>query len=101
MNNGLMKGGALPTYQLLHQAPGLEDVWQLHMSAKAADSNFLPEYIANVDESTAHWIKLVAGKDGAFRVFNRIVHEQDIDRATNVGFWDASDGTSIRSRSTL
>jgi beta-lactamase superfamily II metal-dependent hydrolase len=70
MNNGLTKGGVRSTYQLLHHVPGLEAVWQLHLSAKAADSNFSPEYIANLDESTAYWIKLVAGEDGAFRVFN-------------------------------
>jgi len=70
MNNGLTKGGARSTYQVLHSVPGLEDVWQLHWSANAADSNFAPERIANLDESTAHWIKLEATEDGAFTVLN-------------------------------
>ena len=35
MNNGLHKGGALQTYQALHQVPSLEGVWQLHSSASA------------------------------------------------------------------
>ena len=70
MNNGLKKGGALVTYQVLHHVQGLEDVWQLHLSAEAGDSNFPPEHVANLDESTAHWIKLVASSDGSFRVFN-------------------------------
>jgi competence protein ComEC len=71
MNNGLKKGGALVTYQALHLVAGLEDVWQLHRSADAGDSNFAPEHIANLDERTAHWIKLVASQDGSFRVFNQ------------------------------
>jgi competence protein ComEC len=71
MNNGLKKGGALVTYQALHQVRSLEGVWQLHLSAEAGDSNFAPEFVANLDESTAHWIKLVARADGSFRVLNR------------------------------
>lgn len=70
MNNGLKKGGALATYQALHHVPGLKDVWQLHRSADAGDSNFAPQYVANLDETTSHWIKLTAKKNGSFRVFN-------------------------------
>lgn len=71
MNNGLKKGGALVTYQALHHVPGLEDVWQLHLSAEAGTSNFPVTSVANLDDSTAHWIKLVANSDGSFRVFNQ------------------------------
>ena len=71
MNNGVNKGGARTTYQALHQMPGLQDVWQLHLSAEAGDSNFAPPYVANLDESTAHWIKLVAREDGSFRILNQ------------------------------
>jgi competence protein ComEC len=70
MNNGVKKGGARTTYQALHHVPGLEDVWQLHASADAADANFAAAYIANLDESTAFWIKVVAKSDGSFRVEN-------------------------------
>jgi competence protein ComEC len=70
MNNGTQKGGSLEVYQALHHVPGLEDVWQLHLSAAAGDSNFAPTYTANLDETTAHWIKLVANADGSFRVLN-------------------------------
>ena len=70
MNNGLKKGGALVTYQALHRVPGLENVWQLHRSAEAGDSNFPAQFIANLDEATAHWIKLTANKDGSFQVLN-------------------------------
>ncbi|HYB65478.1 MAG TPA: MBL fold metallo-hydrolase [Steroidobacteraceae bacterium] len=71
MNNGVSKGGARTTYQALHQVPGLEAVWQLHLSAEAGDSNFAAPYVANLDESTAHWIKLVAREDGSFRILNQ------------------------------
>ena len=71
MNNGLSKGGARVTYEALHHVPGLEGVWQLHTSAEAADANFPAQYIANTDESTAYWIKLVASEDGSFRVLNQ------------------------------
>jgi competence protein ComEC len=70
MNNGVTKGGALATYQALHHVLGLEDVWQLHASADAGDSNFPSKYIANLDENTAHWIDLVAREDGSFRIRN-------------------------------
>jgi len=71
MNNGLRKGGALVTYQTLHHTAGLEDVWQVHASAAAGADNFAPSNIANPDESTSYWIKLVAKSDGSFRVFNQ------------------------------
>jgi len=70
MNNGVKKGGAQVTYESLHHVPGLEDVWQLHRSEAAGDKNFAAERIANLDESTAHWIKLSASEDGSFRVLN-------------------------------
>jgi competence protein ComEC len=71
MNNGVSKGGARVTYQALHQVSGLENVWQLHASADAADANFRSPYIANLDESTGYWIKLVGSEDGSFRVLNQ------------------------------
>jgi competence protein ComEC len=70
MNNGLSKGGARSTYEVLHGVPGLQDVWQLHLSAEAADSNFPSAYVANLDESTAYWIRVDAARDGSFRVLN-------------------------------
>jgi beta-lactamase superfamily II metal-dependent hydrolase len=70
MNNGEKKGGALAMYQYLHQVPGLEGVWQLHRSEAAGEQNFAEERIANLDERTAHWLKLSANEDGSFRVLN-------------------------------
>jgi hypothetical protein len=70
MNNGVKKGGALVTYEYLHQVQGLEDVWQAHRSEAAGKENYAESRIANLDESTAHWIKLSANDDGSFRVQN-------------------------------
>jgi competence protein ComEC len=70
MNNGVKKGGARTTYEALHHVPALEDVWQLHASAEALEANFAAPHIANLDESTAFWIKVVARSDGSFRIEN-------------------------------
>jgi beta-lactamase superfamily II metal-dependent hydrolase len=69
MNNGLHKGGALVTYQELHRVAGL-DVWQLHRSEEAGEANFGAAFIANLDESTAYWLKLTASEDGSFQLLN-------------------------------
>jgi hypothetical protein len=45
-------------------------VWQLHRSADAGGGNFADAQIANLDESSAHWIKLTAYPDGSFQVSN-------------------------------
>lgn len=70
LNNGAMKGGAPEMFASLHRAQGLEDVWQLHRSEIEGADNFPDDYIANLDERSAHWIKLSAQEDGAFRVTN-------------------------------
>lgn len=70
MNNALRKGGQRALFDSLHRAQGIEAVWQLHTSADAGDTNFPAESIANVDDTGAYWIKLVAREDGSFRVFN-------------------------------
>ena len=70
MNNGLQKGGAESTFETLHHVANLEDVWQLHWSQPAGEKNFAAARIANLDESTAHWIEVIASADGSFRVLN-------------------------------
>jgi beta-lactamase superfamily II metal-dependent hydrolase len=70
LNNGEMKGGAPEMFAALHVTPGLKDVWQLHRSASAGSANFGEDRIANLDERTAHWIKLSARDDGSFQVTN-------------------------------
>jgi len=64
------KAALLTTYEALHRVPGLQDVWQLHRSEAAGQQNFADEHIANLDESTAYWLKVSAGADGSFRVLN-------------------------------
>ena len=45
-------------------------MWQLHRSRIAGAQNFADERIANLDETTAHWIKASASEDGSFTVTN-------------------------------
>ena len=46
------------------------DVWQLHRRLDAGDANVADERIANIDDTTAHWIKISAKQDGSFSVTN-------------------------------
>lgn len=71
MNNGATKGGTSEALQVIRAAPGLEDLWQLHYATKAAAAeNTAEPLIANMDESTAHWIKLSVAGNGSFSVTN-------------------------------
>jgi hypothetical protein len=70
LNNSPSKGGAPEVFTSLHQVQGLQDVWQLHRSTNVGSQNFADQQIANLDESTAHWIKLSANDDGSFRITN-------------------------------
>jgi competence protein ComEC len=69
LNNGSVKGGTAETLAALHAAHGV-DVWQLHRSARPEARNFADDHIANLDESTAHWIVVRARRDGSFAVTN-------------------------------
>jgi len=68
-NNGATKGGAPQTFAALHTLPTI-DVWQLHRSTRLGAENFADDRIANLDETTSHWIKVSASADGSFRVTN-------------------------------
>jgi competence protein ComEC len=70
LNNGERKGGAPETFAALHRDATIEAVWQLHRSANPGAENFSEDLIANLDQTTAHWIKVNAGEDGSFRVTN-------------------------------
>jgi beta-lactamase superfamily II metal-dependent hydrolase len=70
LNNGAKKGGSAEVLAALHQARGLEDAWQLHRSLPPGPRFFNDDRIANLDESTAHWIKVSAKTDGSFVVTN-------------------------------
>jgi competence protein ComEC len=71
MNNGAKKGGMPSAWRIIEDSPGLEDLWQLHYSVEgAADHNVPPPFIANLDETTSHGIRIAAQRDGRFVVTN-------------------------------
>lgn len=70
MNNGPKKGGMTDAMKRFKASPKLEDFWQLHYSVDAGDVNMPAPLIANLDESTAHYIKLTAQRDGSFAITN-------------------------------
>jgi competence protein ComEC len=98
MNNGTRKGGQPAAMEVLHSAPGLEDLWQIHFSLLSGQEYTVPGmFIANgVDEpqttmpiaamtpppggpgappppahnGPAYWIKVSAMEDGSFTVTN-------------------------------
>ena len=70
VNNGAIKGGSPEVFANLRRAPGLEDAWQLHTSKNDGADNFADSQVANLDETTGHWIKVSAQEGGAFTVTN-------------------------------
>jgi beta-lactamase superfamily II metal-dependent hydrolase len=96
MNNGTRKGGTPDAFRVLHESPGLEDLWQLHWSHNVGLENAPAVFIANVEDaataasvltaptpapggrggappaahSPAYLIKVTARPDGAFTVTN-------------------------------
>lgn len=71
MNNGAKKGGQRPAWRIVRDSPGLEDLWQLHTAVDGGpEFNTGDQFIANVDETTAHSIKVAAQHDGSFTVTN-------------------------------
>jgi competence protein ComEC len=72
MDNGAKKGGSTPTLKTFQKAPGLETLWQLHYSEEGGPRyNTAEKYIANPPgPDAAHFIELVASRDGSFEVRN-------------------------------
>jgi competence protein ComEC len=87
MNNGPRKGGAIQTFQVLNESPGLVDLWQNHYSIPGGQQHNRPEaFIDNLDEGSpvpgappgaapvhmgpAHWLKIAARADGGFTITN-------------------------------
>ena len=94
MNNGTRKGGTPDAFRVLHESPGLEDLWQLHWSYNVGLDNAPAVFAANVDDaatvagvltapppsgrggappaahSPAYLIKVTAQQDGTFTVTN-------------------------------
>ena len=77
MNNGAIKGGHPVAWQIVHDSPGLEDLWQLHFSVQGGMEHNSPEqFIANVGGDSVggndegHYIKVSAEPDATFTVLN-------------------------------
>jgi beta-lactamase superfamily II metal-dependent hydrolase len=72
MNNGARKGGSPDTWQILHDTPGIQDIWQLHFAvAGGKDHNAADPFIANLDEACeGKGIRVEVMKDGEFRLVN-------------------------------
>ncbi|MDE3167533.1 MAG: MBL fold metallo-hydrolase, partial [Acidobacteriota bacterium] len=72
MNNGARKGGSPDTWQILHDTPGIQDIWQLHFAvAGGGDHNAADPFIANVDETCeGKGIHVEVMKDASFRLVN-------------------------------
>jgi beta-lactamase superfamily II metal-dependent hydrolase len=51
MNNGTRKGGSADAFRVLHESPGLEDLWQLHWSHNVGLDNAPALFVANVDDA--------------------------------------------------
>ncbi len=98
LNNGTRKGGQPDAMRVLHTAPGLEDIWQVHFSLLSGQEYTVPGlFIANtVDDppaampigavaaptgavaapppahnGPAYWIKVSAESTGTFTVTNQ------------------------------
>jgi len=73
LNNGATKGGDPAAFRTLHEAAGIEGVWQLHRSRNQGAANYPDAFIANLDEGAKDagaWIKISAQASGAFSVTN-------------------------------
>jgi beta-lactamase superfamily II metal-dependent hydrolase len=72
MDNGARKGGLPDAWKLLHNSPGLEDMWQLHFSFTGGkEHNAADPFIANLEEhDEGKFLKVSASEDGSFTVFN-------------------------------
>ena len=85
INNAGTKGASPKHFLTIKNSPGLEDIWQLHYSMPrdgipqlhetsrpggGPDLNTSEPRIANLDDTTAHYLKLTAQADGSFVLLN-------------------------------
>ena len=72
MNNGAKKGGSPDAWQIVKDAPGLEDLWQLHYALDGGKEHNVPDpFVANVDEiCQGDYLKLTAESNGSFIIWN-------------------------------
>jgi len=98
MNNGTRKGGQPAAMRIIHSAPGLEDLWQIHFSVLGGQEYTVPGVLianpfddqpaaiavapmtlpqggagappAPQHNGAAYWLKVSAQQDGSFTVTN-------------------------------
>lgn len=74
MNNGPRKGGIGSYLDVVKSAPGLENLWQLHLSlVTERERNTADDYIANFEEEAAcpgHYLKASIAPDGRYTMTN-------------------------------
>ncbi len=72
MNNGAHKAGMPAAWQIVHDSPGLIDLWQLHTAEGSDAAHNSPEaLIANPKgDGDGHYLKVVASASGSFSVTN-------------------------------
>ena len=72
MNNGARKGGDPGAWQIVHDSPGLLDLWQVHFAIGGGkEHNSSDTVIANLDEACeGKWLRLNAQSDGSFTLYN-------------------------------
>jgi competence protein ComEC len=72
IDNGPRKGNSPGAWQIVHDSPGLEDLWQLHYAEENdRDHNVPDDHIANVKENCeGKYLKVLAQADGSFTVTN-------------------------------
>jgi hypothetical protein len=69
MSNGPRKGAQGRTIETISRMPST-DGWQLHRTTYRDSLNVPDERIANLDQTTAAWIKLSASADGSLTITN-------------------------------
>ncbi|HEY6769528.1 MAG TPA: MBL fold metallo-hydrolase, partial [Candidatus Sulfotelmatobacter sp.] len=71
-DNGAHKGGSAAAWQVVHDSPVLEDVWQLHYAMDSdQEHNVAQERIANLEDACqGKDIRVEAFADGRFTVTN-------------------------------
>lgn len=72
-DNGARKGSSPAAWQIVHDSPGLEGLWQLHYAAESdQDHNIDSDHIANTKENCeGKYLKVSASNDGTFTVTNQ------------------------------
>ena len=72
MDNAEAKGGNIPVLDTIRQAPGLEDLWQIHYSVEGgAEHNTSADLIANPQGTDAgNYLMVTASPKGSFTVLN-------------------------------